>query len=239
MQRLKKGFTLIELLVVIAIIGILAGFLLPALSKAQESARRASCLNNIRQIMLSMIQYAGEYDDDYPSVLTVGSEATEAPQYRMGKLLKLGYLNAPKVFKCPSASYGDRPVTTDLDGDTVSDSTELSIAGVYLKDTWASYGIDPKVKHTNSASRAVLADKPAPAYWGPNVDSPAAGEAGSNSENHRGDGQNVAYNDCHVKWSATVKDDSDIDKNIFATNSDINAQDDSNICFGSGAGTTP
>ncbi len=65
-RPLSERFTLIELLVVISIIAVLAGLLMPALTRARDMARRAACINNIRQVGLGLMMYAHENDGRWP-----------------------------------------------------------------------------------------------------------------------------------------------------------------------------
>jgi prepilin-type N-terminal cleavage/methylation domain-containing protein/prepilin-type processing-associated H-X9-DG protein len=98
----KGGFTLIELLVVIAIIGILAAILLPALARAREASRRASCLCNLSQIGLAMQIYARDNDGQLPWSGGQGNADCLLPLLR-------DCVIDPNVFICPSDATAERP----------------------------------------------------------------------------------------------------------------------------------
>src|SRR5437762_3834341 len=70
MSSRKRGFTLIELLVVIAIIAILAAILFPVFAQARESARKTSCLSNVRQLGTAYQMYLQDYDELFPPHVT-------------------------------------------------------------------------------------------------------------------------------------------------------------------------
>lgn len=88
----KRSFTLIELLVVIAIIAILAGILLPALHQARERGKTTTCLNQLKQLVLSSELYRNDYRDRMPPWIST---------------LYPSYMPNTKVYRCPKDGNED------------------------------------------------------------------------------------------------------------------------------------
>lgn len=190
----KKGFTLIELLVVIAIIAILAAILFPVFGKARENARKATCQSNLKQISMSLLMYAQDYDECFPYAYAPWSFTW----YRtMASLLQGGSIsqwNIP-IYQCPSdAQYqktdaGGQPGTACVSY-AISNFGASKPATLVLITAPAEAFLVGDMGH--QASGAIQGSAFAP--WGSGY---------ANFGYRHSEGANVAFCDGHVKWMRT------------------------------------
>lgn len=128
-SRTARGFTLVDVLATISVIAVLIGILIPGLAGVTESARRVTCQSNVRQIGLSLVMYTNDYQGQLPRsryIANVGQGVSRQPASAekmvmvrvassdldpadrlgawdgLGLLYATEYLNASKVFYCPS-----------------------------------------------------------------------------------------------------------------------------------------
>jgi prepilin-type N-terminal cleavage/methylation domain-containing protein len=127
----KRGFTLVELLVVIAIIGILIALLLPAIQAAREAARRATCVNNLKQLGLAFHNFHDANKKLPPSAMLCTLSPTRQPPYTAGGPSFL-------VRLLPMMEYGSMydSLITDLNNAQMTRQADFPLQAAGLTTNW-------------------------------------------------------------------------------------------------------
>lgn len=216
-SRRRSAFTLIELLVVIAIISILAAILFPVFARARESARRASCMSNLKQTGLGFMMYTQDYDEMMPPAITKNNPPppfgsyvnTPDDRWYWGQIT-YPYTKSAQLYYCPS-SPNDAPDNSakfrrqnyGVNVQLVPKTTPVSLASIE----------SPAQKYLVMDSGEYLMESPNQAVASPNSTSyyylPGMGDGGGTcgsgvpaecKSGRHFEGVNVAFADGHVKW---------------------------------------
>ncbi len=188
-MKLKNNFsfTLIELLVVIAIIGILAAILSPTISSARESAKRALCANNLRQIGVGFAIYIEEHNDKFPPIMIFNPPPTVLWIEYINK-----YFDNIKIWNCPSYKYAN----TNFQESNFSYGFNYRGLNWWNGSSWA--GVD--LKNIIKPSTCIILTDSSPNIGEPDTGVPYIEKFNPPPSDRHTGGANTLFVDGHVSW---------------------------------------
>ncbi len=193
-QRRFAGFTLIELLVVIAIIGILAGMLLPALSRAKTAAKSVASLSNLRQIGIGLRMFVMENEDAFPQHSSLKSETTALglPRTRWADYI-YPYMSNEEVYLSPNLLPQEKQYMTKPFAHTVAPGPTETERTKYYGGYGYNYQYLGNARQPEGEGAFVAKDS---GIWAPSrtvAVGDTKGARGGNPESAYGEGGSAVY----------------------------------------------